>query len=476
MQLGIVGMFELAAAKKLFGTLSGDAAMRLVVAACDIALVVDRDGTIRDVAAANADLMALLGAGAKWIGKKWSDLVVADGRPKVAALLREAAAAGPPKWRHLNYPARKRGPDIPIHHAGAALAADGLAIVFGRDLRAMAGLQQRLTDAQFAFENEMERVRTAERRYRALFQSLPEPVLILEGRPARVADANPAAQTVYDISALRAGPKPVAEFMAPNARKALEAAISAARSTGREETLEAAPAGRKTPLHLAVLAAGQAPDATVFLRAARAGHETAGGGADDLADAAPDGLVAVGPDGRIRRANRAFAELAQLAAPEQAVGEPIDRWLGRDGIDLDVLVANLRQRGAVRHYPSQIRGERGLSRDVEVNAAARGTGAGAVHLFALRAIEGRIATAQNDRGREGGRTPEQLAELIGRVPLKELVRESTDAIERMCIEAALELTGDNRASAAEMLGLSRQSLYVKLHRYGLATGDEGDDG
>jgi DNA-binding NtrC family response regulator len=53
------------------------------------------------------------------------------------------------------------------------------------------------------------------------------------------------------------------------------------------------------------------------------------------------------------------------------------------------------------------------------------------------------------------------------VPLKDLVRESTDMIERLCIEAALEITGDNRASAAEILGLSRQSLYAKLRRYGL---------
>jgi len=62
---------------------------------------------------------------------------------------------------------------------------------------------------------------------------------------------------------------------------------------------------------------------------------------------------------------------------------------------------------------------------------------------------------------------QQLTELIGRVPLKEVVRETSDVIERLCIEAALELTGDNRASAAEMLGLSRQSLYVKLRRYGI---------
>ena len=62
---------------------------------------------------------------------------------------------------------------------------------------------------------------------------------------------------------------------------------------------------------------------------------------------------------------------------------------------------------------------------------------------------------------------EQLTERIGHVALKELVREATDVIEKLCIEAALERTGDNRASAAELLGLSRQSLYVKLHRYGL---------
>ena len=72
----------------------------------------------------------------------------------------------------------------------------------------------------------------------------------------------------------------------------------------------------------------------------------------------------------------------------------------------------------------------------------------------------------------------QLTELIGRVPLRDLVREATDVIEKLSIEAALELTGDNRASAAEMLGLSRQSLYVKLRRFGLAdqaSGEENED-
>ena len=58
------------------------------------------------------------------------------------------------------------------------------------------------------------------------------------------------------------------------------------------------------------------------------------------------------------------------------------------------------------------------------------------------------------------------------------MRESTDLIEKLCIEAALDMTHDNRASAAEMLGLSRQSLYVKLRRYGIGdlNPDQGDEG
>ena len=94
--------------------------------------------------------------------------------------------------------------------------------------------------------------------------------------------------------------------------------------------------------------------------------------------------------------------------------------------------------------------------------------------FAIRDVGPRV----NSLNRSAARTPrsvEQVTELIGQVPLKDLVREATDVIERLCIEAALELTSDNRASAAEMLGLSRQSLYVKMRRFGLGDlpGDSG---
>jgi DNA-binding NtrC family response regulator len=66
----------------------------------------------------------------------------------------------------------------------------------------------------------------------------------------------------------------------------------------------------------------------------------------------------------------------------------------------------------------------------------------------------------------------QLAQLVGRMPMKDIVGETSDMIEKMCIQSAIELTQNNRASAAEMLGLSRQSLYIKLHRYGMTDANE----
>ena len=93
--------------------------------------------------------------------------------------------------------------------------------------------------------------------------------------------------------------------------------------------------------------------------------------------------------------------------------------------------------------------------------------------FVIRPVR-REREVPSEKLHELPRTAEQLTQLVGRVSLREIVGETTDVIERMCIEAALNLTGNNRASAAEILGLSRQSLYSKLNRYGLGSSDSDD--
>ena len=186
--------------------------------------------------------------------------------------------------------------------------------------------------------------------------------------------------------------------------------------------------------------------------------------------AGPDAVVLTDVEGKVIMANPAFIELAQLPSEHQARGESLDSWFGRTGVDLGVLLNNLRQHGSVRMFATTLRGELGATTEVEVSGSLIPHGQSPFVGLVIRDVGQRRAFAGHI-GKEQPRSVGQLTELVGRVPLKDIVGETTDLIEQLCIEAALELTRDNRASAAEMLGLSRQSLYVKLRRYGL--GDLG---
>jgi DNA-binding NtrC family response regulator len=58
-----------------------------------------------------------------------------------------------------------------------------------------------------------------------------------------------------------------------------------------------------------------------------------------------------------------------------------------------------------------------------------------------------------------------LTDRQGQVNLPQLVKESSEMLERRYIEAALKLSNGNRTASAELLGISRQSLHLKLNRY-----------
>jgi transcriptional regulator PpsR len=186
-----------------------------------------------------------------------------------------------------------------------------------------------------------------------------------------------------------------------------------------------------------------------------------------LMQSSPDCIVVTDIDGNILTVNDAFVELLQVSSDKEVIGEALGRWLGRTGIEMNVLISTLRQHGSVRLFPTALRGEQGSNSDVEISATMVTEGGQQYLCFTLRDVSRRL-TGDARASKEIPRSVGQLSELVGRVPMKDIVGETTDLIEQLCIEAALDLTRDNRAAAAEMLGLSRQSLYVKLRRYGLS--------
>jgi transcriptional regulator PpsR len=330
-------------------------------------------------------------------------------------------------------------------------------------------------------QREYSRVRHAETRYRLLFQIASEAVLIVDAATGKIIEANPAAAQLLGAAARRLVGRGFPEGFDARDTRAIETLLAAVRANGRGDDVRAALPGSDRQLTISASLFRQ-EDSSHFLVSLRlVGNEAAAASMPqtqtqstllEVLEGSPDGLVVTNAEGNILTANRAFLELAQLATAEQAKGQPLDRWLGRPGVDIRVLIGSLRQHGSVRLFATSLRGAHGVNSDVEVSAVSALEGEHPCLGFTVRNVEKRAA-GDTRKVRELPRSAEELTGLIGRVSLKDLVRETTDVIERMCIEAALELTGDNRATAAEMLGLSRQTLYAKLRRHGL--GDLGSD-
>ena len=453
---------------------SATTAAELLGASVDVALVLDADGTVLQAAGdprtvAEPELAA-------WLGRPWADTVAADSRDKVSDLV---TGAEPGRERQVN---QRLGDDreVLLVYRTVRLDDTGRVIALGKDLSSLTRMQQRLVNVQQSMERDYSKLRQFETRYRLLFRTAPEAILIASAANARIVEANPAACELLGTTERRLVGSALTRWFDDVQRPPLEDAIAALRLGGRALTVSLP--GDERPLlarmsvfktdsqsHLLVRLHDDVPDAS---------HEPGSGAEraarlDALVENAPDALVVTDPRGRVLIANTEFLDMAQITRQDQATGESLADWLGQGGIDYDVIMASLREHGSIRLYTTQMLGELGSVTDVEVSAASIDSGEIECIGFAIRNIGRRVA-ANDDSAQLSPRSVDQLTQLVGRVPLKELVRESTDLIEQLCIQAALKLTGNNRASAAEMLGLSRQSLYVKLRRYSLEDDDEAN--
>ncbi len=449
--------------KRFLGDFDAAITAKVIASAADIALIID-NGVIKDMAVGNEELTRE-GCDA-WRGRRWIETVTVESRPKIEDLL-NGDAARPAFWRQVNHPTA-HGADLPIKYTAVRTSNDNRIVAIGRDLRGVAALQQRLIETQQDLDRDYSKMREVESRYQSLFRAISEPVLIVDAGAMAVEEANPASARMLATSSDLIKGAALSSLFDKASQRSVETAAAKALTAGRAEETEVA---LKNGLRLALMISAFrqdnatrlivrfAPDGLLAAQPARA--DSMG-----VIEHLPDGLVVAGADFRIVAANRAFLDLAQLASEQQALGVHIVQFLGRSTTDLNVLIAGVKNHGFSRNFATVLRDRHGKTEDVEVSAVSAPRGDGTVYGFSVRSIARRLKAGAN-LGAELPNTVDRLTGLVGRVSLKEIVRESTDMMEKLCIEAALEITGDNRASAAEMLGLSRQGLYSKLRRFGI---------
>jgi len=453
--------------------LKPDALSRLIGKTCDIAVLINAQGVVQDVSLLRPELTVL--ACEKWLGQAWVDVVTSESRPKVAEVIAAADQAHETVWRHINHPVAG-APDMAIQYTAFALGTDGNILLLGRDLEALAVLQRRLVETQQSMERDFVRLRHAESRYRILLDTSREPVLLVDANNDKVLDANLSAQALMKDSSRRLVGREVMDLFDGDNLEDLRACLRMALATGRIEMCRTRLAQTLSDCTVSCVVFRQESGPQLLLRVysqeASAGAETfSGEDSREILQRAPVGVVLTDRQGRIQEANEEFLMLVGALSASQLQGHLLESLLQRDSVDWGVLSTHLRQQHLVKGFATELRTLSGLNVGVELSAihledAQRG------YAFFVRDIE-RQRPQEKPAATVGmAGTVTELSHLVGRMPMKDIVGETTDMIERSCIQTALTLTQNNRASAAEMLGLSRQSLYVKLRRFGMVSEEE----
>lgn len=445
----------------------------IVTSSADLAIVLDLDGKVHSVI--TNPMNPTLGKLDHWKDRDIREFTHIDSLSKLEAQLtafREGGKA-PADAIEVNHH-DKADWEFPIRYTLHKTGREGIILMLGRDLRPIAELQHRLVKAQLALEKDYESHRDYETRYRVIMEAARDAMVLVDVSSGRIVDVNSLAARVLgsDADALT-GSAFTQEFDGRRRGEFIDGLVAAAG----DEAAHAVPVQtRRTEmdvvLHPMVFRA--AGDRTLLCRIETAGTSETVAAELTMALATlyrdgADAIVFTDTYGVIRSVNEAFLSLCDAGQVADVRGKSLSEYLARGSVDLKVLIDNATRNKKMRLYSTRLEGSHGSQLSVEMSATHMpSTG----FAFVLR------DTSRMEVVREPAGTPatpptmsddamRNVMDLVGASPLKDIVAATTDVVEKMCIETAVQLTDNNRVAAAEMLGLSRQSLYVKLRKYGL---------
>ncbi len=454
----------------LLKALDPDAVGALVGLGADIVLLLDNAHAVHRVYLADEELGRFGLARAE--GKKLQDLVTIESVPKIDAMLAVTGEARRERGYQVNHRAAGR-PDLPVVYSAYGAPDYPFTLVVGRELRQQMRDQQRLVDTQMELESEYRDLQEAEARYRTAFQISAVGHIMVDGEKRSVLDANAAALSLLSLGTNGVVGKPLRELFDKEERDRLSDAVGEARHAPHPVTVETILSARGVPVSLSLRAYRENGFTNLIVsvwpsgdtgearrqRVVKAERQVV-----DLSDL-PEAAVQTSSDGIVLAANAAFLDIVHAPSLPQVLGRGIGSWFSKSALDIHVLYSRLADEQVVRGFSSTLTDNLAADRPVTISAR-RNADSGEIQMILASAaiLPERLAIPAPGAGEQQA---EGFANLVGKVPLKDLMRESLDVIEKICIEAALDQTHNNRALAAQILGLSRQSLYIKLRRYGL---------
>ncbi len=455
------------------GKASVSALERALRDASDIILILDENFAVDEIHV--SDAKNSLGDLDHWKGQNIEALLTEESKPKLKKRLSGLSKKDqtPSTFIELNHVDNGER-EFPVRYTIHPTEDAERIILIGRDLRSTAEVQQQLVRAQLALEKEYEKHRDFDTRYRVLRDNLNEAIIFVDASNGRILDTNLLAAKLFNVESNGLIGQSINSVLKNiKRRSALEHLLNAATEKDpMPMAAKTAQTGETLKIHPTLFRS--AGDMMLLCRldigerdASEAEQLTSALGM--LFRTGSDAIVFTDSSGEIRHANEEFLRLCDVVHLSDLKEKMLGDFLLRGSIDQKILLETTVQTGRIKTFSTKLKSAHGTETEVEIASCHLNEEPNPYFGFVLR----NRSQTQAIREREGSeKATHNAMELVGTAPLKELVAATADVVEKMCIETAVKLTDNNRVAAAELLGLSRQSFYVRLRKYDLLRKDE----
>jgi transcriptional regulator PpsR len=462
--------------ENLYIGLSSQELSHFAQASADISFVLDDMGSIQNIYSDNQNLAKRIPD--DLIGKRWLEAVEPDSRTKVQRLLDDANSNSISKFRQINMIGNEKNIALPMLCASIKTLSNKKIIVIGRDLTETSQLQQNLVAAQKEISKNYLQISQLEERFQSIFQIGTESIIIVkadDGYPIVEINSNAMKQLILAKNSFIG--KSLLSLLPANELSNAKNFLQSVQDSGEPSILKTLFSNGEA---IQVSATSFTNSGTQYLLLNLKPLDITKASSiesDSLTIKAIEnnayGFVVCTPEGLILKANKAFNKLSATKDEQDLIGTNIRNYLASETADFDRMMQSLKGKASSQSCISSISNASSSIKLVDISA---------VSVAQPRACIGMIFRQVDSRENKDKRidkklvrSSQELSMLVGKVPLKDILAETTDLIEQLCIKAALDLTQDNRVSASEILGLSRQSLYIKLRKYGLVDSSKDID-
>ena len=435
----------------------------------DISILLDRSGMINDVFV-NKEF-SIASNTRTWLNKNIKNFLTLESIEKVERFLNrvwteEGSSGRPIELNHVD----ETNWEFPVAY-NYTVINDTSVLISGRDLKSTADMQQQLINVQLSLEKEYEKYRGYDTRFRVMLENSNENILILDAQNGQITDANePAAKLLgsdlislintelHGIFKNQQKGSLLSKLKARNGRRSIHSEKYILKNTDLEilifPTVFRANNDMLIVCKLEPTASNLSKNQE-FLIALQALYEKSA-----------DGIVFTDENGLISHSNESFLSICDINDIVDIRSKSLGDFLIRGTVDLKVLIENTQNKGAMQFYSSKIQTVFRRQTIVEISATYLGENINPSFAFIIKDTS-HLNSERHSSDAVSEKALQNVMKLVGSAPLKQLVADTSDVVERICIETAIKLTANNRVAAADMLGVSRQSLYVKLRKYDL---------